>query len=96
MVEPTTPPTYYQLLKYVHLEAVIKEKLRFYQPVTTVTRVATDPMDTYEGFRVGGGIMALSMFSLIATSSYRTIQKFFVRNVSLMAAKAILQPNFFI
>lgn len=58
----TTPPTYDQLLKCVYLEAVIKETLRFYPPVTTVTRVATDPMDTCAGFRVGGAIIALSMF----------------------------------
>jgi cytochrome P450 len=62
---PDAPgPTYKDLQMLTYLDAMLKETLRLFPPAGIVSRWGDDLDETYEGYRIGGAIQMLAIYTM--------------------------------
>ena len=58
------PPTHEDLLKCNYLDAVIKETLRLYPPISIVSRTTNDDSEEWNGYRLSGATLTLGIYEM--------------------------------
>jgi cytochrome P450 len=62
--EMQTTPDYDQLQKCTYLEAVVKETLRLYPPLSSYSRYESNLDETYKGYTIGGAILGVNAYAI--------------------------------